>query len=575
MTTARKPYSGPRTLVIGIDVDSGHRPITRLVLPLSAIVTVSLNNYSFPGQQDVGGDSKVPTSIFYSREGIIRSQGAETVLAEQKERAEDEGWELAGWFKLHLRPDIKHPDIPPLPHRMTAYLFDCAKIYIEQSHPDGTALWLSLCPNIRFVMTHPNGWEGKQQSQMRQAAVMAGLIPGSNAGHDRLQFVTEGEASLHFYTQNGLATEALVSGEGVVIVDTGGGTIDISTYHQVQKMVTKHTRKLRLHNVSSPLLLLRHVCSVRLDRLRNSRYRGDIENITEVFDTSAKLSFRGDEELSFIKFGSTRDDEPSCNIRRGQLRIPGCGDRRLNASSSRLSLKWSTKCGGSASLPVFEFRHSFFFKSVFVVGGFAANHYLFSQLKWRLQPHGLDVTRPDAHVFVYTLLVYFNGATADSTTGTRLSPIAPSPIQLCYGIHISEPFSPSNPEHATRAGGATKLSTVKTLFPPALTLFCASKQAAALDHFCTELWVYRGRREPTTVDVGNPYRWMSILVVLIIPPIYFILISFPEHYQVACTIQADTSSLAKKPTFVWKDSKIAYSFFRLEFDVILSFGLSP
>ncbi|KAJ7021947.1 hypothetical protein C8F04DRAFT_972126, partial [Mycena alexandri] len=521
----------------------------------------------FPGQQDVGGDSKVPTSIFYSREGIIRSQGAETVLAEQKERAEDEGWELAGWFKLHLRPDIKHPDIPPLPHRMTAYLFDCAKIYIEQSHPDGTALWLSLCPNIRFVMTHPNGWEGKQQSQMRQAAVMAGLIPGSNAGHDRLQFVTEGEASLHFYTQNGLATEALVSGEGVVIVDTGGGTIDISTYHQVQKMVTKHTRKLRLHNVSSPLLLLRHVCSVRLDRLRNSRYRGDIENITEVFDTSAKLSFRGDEELSFIKFGSTRDDEPSCNIRRGQLRIPGSEVKRFFEPSIYRS------SGQRSAAAVHLCLHSFFFKSVFVVGGFAANHYLFSQLKWRLQPHGLDVTRPDAHVFVYTLLVYFNGATADSTTGTRLSPIAPSPIQLCYGIHISEPFSPSNPEHATRAGGATKLSTVKTLFPPALTLFscvgsaglrdhrlprriCSnSKQAAALDHFCTELWVYRG--------------------LLIIPPIYFILISFPEHYQVACTIQADTSSLAKKPTFVWKDSKIAYSFFRLEFDVILSFGLSP
>lgn len=121
-------------------------------------------------------------------------------------------------FKLHLRPGVDSPEIPPLPHRKTAtsvladflrYLFDCAKIFIEETHPSGHALWLSLQNNIQFVMAHPNGWEGKQQNQMRDAAVVAGLIPNSDAGHDRLRFVTEGEASLHFCIENGLATEAI------------------------------------------------------------------------------------------------------------------------------------------------------------------------------------------------------------------------------------------------------------------------------------------------------------------------------------------------------------------------------
>jgi hypothetical protein len=65
---------------------------------------------------------------------------------------------------------------------------------------------------------------------MRKAAVLARLIPDTTAGHARLSFVTEGEASLHFAVQNGLPTGVVNNGEGLVIVDAGGGTIDISSY---------------------------------------------------------------------------------------------------------------------------------------------------------------------------------------------------------------------------------------------------------------------------------------------------------------------------------------------------------
>ena len=65
---------------------------------------------------------------------------------------------------------------------------------------------------------------------MRKAAVLAKLIPNTEAGLARLSFVTEGEASLHFAVHNGLPTGVMEDGEGVVIVDAGGGTIDISSY---------------------------------------------------------------------------------------------------------------------------------------------------------------------------------------------------------------------------------------------------------------------------------------------------------------------------------------------------------
>ena len=65
---------------------------------------------------------------------------------------------------------------------------------------------------IDFVLSHPNGWEGTQQSEMRRAVVLAKLIPDTPEGHSRLSFVTEGEASLHFSIQNGLPAGAMKVG---------------------------------------------------------------------------------------------------------------------------------------------------------------------------------------------------------------------------------------------------------------------------------------------------------------------------------------------------------------------------
>lgn len=89
------------------------------------------------------------------------------------------------------------------------YLFECARTYIQQTHPNGTQFWSSIETDIEFVLTHPNGWEGAQQNLMRRAAVLAGLVSDDVVGQSRVHFVTEGEASLHFCVQNGLSSHVL------------------------------------------------------------------------------------------------------------------------------------------------------------------------------------------------------------------------------------------------------------------------------------------------------------------------------------------------------------------------------
>ena len=89
------------------------------------------------------------------------------------------------------------------------YLLECASSYIQQAHFNGPDLWNSVKTHIDFVLSHPNGWEGTEQSEMRRAAVLAGLVPDNASGHSRLSFVTEGEASLHFSVQNGVLAGAM------------------------------------------------------------------------------------------------------------------------------------------------------------------------------------------------------------------------------------------------------------------------------------------------------------------------------------------------------------------------------
>src|SRR6266498_2023499 len=177
---------------------------------------------------------------------------------DSKDRASSESFIR---FKLHLRPKLTSSasvteDIPPLPKGKKAvqvfadflqYLHKCSRKYIEETQVSGFSLWQKLESTTEYVLSHPNGWEGGQQTLMREAAIMAGLIPDTEDGRSRLSFFTEGEASLHFCIQNGLTTVSnkvssythlihrivpltFKDGKGILIVDAGGGTIDISAY---------------------------------------------------------------------------------------------------------------------------------------------------------------------------------------------------------------------------------------------------------------------------------------------------------------------------------------------------------
>lgn len=106
---------------------------------------------------------------------------------------------------------ISNLDLPPLPPRKTVedvfvdylgYVKQEIKKFIEDSYGDGHAIWTTLYPHMAVILTTPNGWEGRQQTRMREAAVRAELVDAS--GKQRIKFVTEAEVRVHLRTITGI-----------------------------------------------------------------------------------------------------------------------------------------------------------------------------------------------------------------------------------------------------------------------------------------------------------------------------------------------------------------------------------
>jgi hypothetical protein len=183
--------------------------------------------------------------IYYDAQGKILAAGAETPSQDDESDCEDDdGWDAVQpfkleWyvavsygsfcpqaplrFKLLLRPnnsyatneEIPRVNLPPGKTLVTVfadfytYLFERLRTFICETHASGDLIWDSVKNDIDFILSHPNDWAGAQQSVMKDAAIVAGLVSNDVDGRARINFVSEGEASFHYCISSGLLEEAI------------------------------------------------------------------------------------------------------------------------------------------------------------------------------------------------------------------------------------------------------------------------------------------------------------------------------------------------------------------------------
>ncbi|KAJ4471454.1 hypothetical protein J3R30DRAFT_1080306 [Lentinula aciculospora] len=550
--TNRKPYDGTaRKLVIAFDVGTTFSGVSYSILdPGSIPITQGVT--SFPAQGKVGGSAKIPSILYYDQEGRVRAVGSEATEPAFIEQAEEEGFIKVSWFKLHLRPDSLQLDfdIPALPENKTPvtvfsdflrYLFECTKLYIQRDTL-GSHHWDSVQHNIDFILAHPNGWEVAQQAQMRRAAIVAGLV-SEGESQERVNFVTEGEASLHFCINRNIPFE---NNNGVIIVDAGGGTVDLSAYRQTptgsfEEIVTSQCIG------QGSVFVGRRAHQYLQERLKDSRFGSeeDVQHIASIFDADAKHTFRKPTDPVFVKFGTFRDRDPTVEIKAGQLKIPGNVVQTFFEPSIRAIIQAVTEQRKEAT---------FMISSVFLAGGFSANDWLFWSLKNELEPLNLTVSRPDAHL---------NKAVADGALSYYLDHFVSVRVaRLTYGTDCVRVYNPRNMEHMRRRDTVITQPSGRKVVPNVFSVILSKgmqvdEETEFKEHYSLESSI-RAAYNSVSVDI-IVYRGKAICPEWTDVD--------PRMFNTWGTVYADVSEVVESAGI--RDGRF---FFRADFQVVILFG---
>ncbi|KAG8731228.1 hypothetical protein FRC11_004684 [Ceratobasidium sp. 423] len=227
-------------IIIGIDIGSTQSAVAFAYLPKGGTQVVHRVT-QWPGSSQ----SKIPTQIWYDQNGNAKSYGANATSEEAKEEGHKKSWTLAQHFKLRLHPSemiSKHKiKLDPLPEGVSLYQVyaDFMNYLLEHTKPEferristGSKLWEEHRSNMLFVLAHPNGWGIRQQEFLRSAAVQAGLVD-EETSNERIRFVTEAEASVHYCIHYGNIRRILRPGMRFAVCDAGGSTVDTTVYNVV------------------------------------------------------------------------------------------------------------------------------------------------------------------------------------------------------------------------------------------------------------------------------------------------------------------------------------------------------
>ena len=140
------------------------------------------------------------------------------------------------WFKLQLMMSgntyIDPINLPPLPPGKSEvdvaadYLFKLRQAMRNQLQKTLGEVFNREERNIRYFLTVPAIWNEAGKAATRAAAIQAGFLRDEN--DNRLTLITEPEAAAMFCSKTGLLN--LKVHDAVLIVDCGGGTVDLIAY---------------------------------------------------------------------------------------------------------------------------------------------------------------------------------------------------------------------------------------------------------------------------------------------------------------------------------------------------------
>lgn len=237
--------------------------------------------------------------------------------------------------------------------------------------------------NIRYFLTVPAIWNDAGKAATRAAAIQAGFLRDEN--DNRLTLITEPEAAAMFCSKTGLLN--LKKDDAVLIVDCGGGTVDLIAY-QVEEEHPFSVCECTAGSGDScgSTALNRNFSNILRAKIRKMKLPDGSRTAGKVyakcimdFENRIKADFRNNGQKWAVDVG-IESEYPEAGIEEGYMtftneEILQCFEPVVNRILELVRNQIIAIQAQSCSL-----------QNVLVVGGFGASEYLFQQIKLHVPP---------------------------------------------------------------------------------------------------------------------------------------------------------------------------------------------
>ncbi|KAH0325054.1 actin-like ATPase domain-containing protein, partial [Aureobasidium melanogenum] len=331
---------------------------------------------------------KIPTVLYYDQHQQVVGWGADIADALAPTGYPKPGVQKVEWFKLQLMMSgntyIDPINLPPLPPGKSEidvaadYLFKLRQAMRNYLQKTLGEVFTREERNIRYFLTVPAIWNDAGKAATRAAAIQAGFLRDEN--DNRLTLVTEPEAAAMFCSKTGLLN--LKIQDAVLIVDCGGGTVDLIAYEvEEEHPFTVAECTAGSGDSCGSTALNRNFSNILRAKIRKMKLPDGSKTAGRVyakcimdFENRIKADFRNNGQKWAVDVG-IEAEFPEAGIEEGYMtftneEILQCFEPVVNRI---LELVRNQIIAIQA-----QNRH---LQNVLVVGGFGSSEYLFQQIK--------------------------------------------------------------------------------------------------------------------------------------------------------------------------------------------------
>lgn len=320
--------------------------------------------------------AKVPTFLYYrNKNGRLLDWGKGARLLSL--RPNQDGT-LLQYFKLALiQDDIPLPDNKTSLDIISDYLRLFHEHVIEQiQKTKGFEQYKQQ--EYRYCLTVPAIWSDKAKASMRESAVRAGLISDIDP-IERLELISEPEAAAA-YCENRYRSLSLGNDDIFMIVDAGGGTVDLVTYlieDQKSPRTLREITKGHGDTCGSAFIdqNMRRFLELRLGDGAKEMPTCVFESMMDTFIEKIKPNYRGDEDQYLM-------EAPAAALQYIESHLLNENGYMTFGRDELERLVFAPVLNQTVELVEEQLKKvDRFVNAIFLVGGFGSSSYLYDELK--------------------------------------------------------------------------------------------------------------------------------------------------------------------------------------------------